>query len=183
MSPMNVRRLWMKGLLTVAAMPFIALLSKKTMAASEHLTVKSVIAPDGTPTASRSILTPKGWTWNEPHGFVWGRVISASARTLYVSGQSSVDADGNILHPGDMGAQLEKSVDNLERVLAEGGATLANVVSVTYYTTDIEQFFAAMEKITTRLAEAGCKPTSTLLEVKRLYHPDILFEVTSVAAV
>lgn len=130
---------------------------------------------------ANSILTPKGWTWHEPHGFVWGRIAEAGSRTIYISGQSSVDGAGNVLHKGDMGAQLAKSVENLEAVLAEGGASLANVVSVTYYTVSIEQFFAAMDKLTTPLAKAGCNPTSTLVEVQRLYHPDILFEVASVA--
>ena len=133
--------------------------------------------------AASSILTPKGWTWHEPHGFVWGRVAEARARTIYIAGQSSVDSSGNVLHKGDMGAQLAKAVENLETVLAEGGASLANIVSFTYYTVSIDQFFAAMDRLTTPLALAGCKPTSTLLEVKRLYHPDILFEMAAIAVV
>lgn len=133
--------------------------------------------------AADSILTPSGWTWHEPHGFVWGRVAGSGARTIYVSGQSSVDGAGNVLHPGDMGAQLAKSVANLATVLAEGGAGLADIVSVTYYTVSIDRFFAAMDRLTTPLAQAGCNPTSTLLEVQRLYHPDILFEVAAVAVV
>lgn len=176
MPNITVRRRLIKGLMAVAAIPIVALISKKTLASQQSFSRKSVGAPP-------SILTPKGWCWNEPHGFVWGRVANSSSHTIYVSGQSSVDGDGNILHKGNMGAQLEKSLDNLELVLAEGGATLANVVSVTYYTVDIEQFFAAMETLTIRMSKAGCKPTSTLLEVKRLYHPDIMFELTSVAVV
>ena len=147
----------------------------------------TVATPAATPLTaadvSNSILTPEGWTWHEPHGFVWGRVAESGSRTIYISGQSSVDGAGTVLHKGDMGAQLAKSVENLELVLAEAGASLANIVSVTYYTVSIEQFFAAMDKLTTPLAKAGCYPTSTLLEVQRLYHPDILFEVASVAVV
>ena len=146
-------------------------------------TTSADATPSKTADAAKSILTPKGWKWHEPHGFVWGRVANPGSRTIYISGQSSVDGAGNVLHKGDMGAQLAKSVENLEAVLAEGGASLADIVSVTYYTVSIEQFFAAMEKLTTPLAEAGCKPTSTLVEVQRLYHPDILFEVASVAVV
>ncbi|WP_149086520.1 RidA family protein [Pseudomonas prosekii] len=176
MPNITVRRRLIKGLIAAAAIPVVALMSKKSLAAPENPSRKPVGSPP-------SVLTPKGWTWNEPHGFVWGRVTPPSSHTIYVSGQSSVDGAGNILHKGDMGAQLEKSLDNLELILAEAGATLANVVSVTYYTVDIEQFFAAMETLTIRMEKAGCKPTSTLLEVKRLYHPDILFEMASVAVV
>lgn len=170
MTDFNSRRFGIKGAFAMAALPLISYSAANA-------------APAKAADIAKSTLTPKGWTWHEPHGFVWGRVTKAGSRTIYVSGQSSADGAGNILHKGDMGAQLEKSVDNLELILAEGGATLANVVSVTYYTVSIEQFFAAMDKLTARLAKAGCKPTSTLLEVKRLYHPDILFEVASVAVI
>ena len=63
----------------------------------------------------------------------------------------------------DTGAQLAKSVENLETVLAEGGASLADVVSATYYTVSIEEFFNEMDELTTPFAKAGCSPTSTLL--------------------
>lgn len=148
MPNITVRRRLIKGLIAVAAIPVVALMSKKSLAAPEN--------PSHKPVGSLpSVLTPKGWTWNEPHGFVWGRVAPPASHTIYVSGQSSVDGGGNILHKGDMGAQLEKSLDNLEVILAEAGATLANVVSVTYYTVDIEQFFAAMETLTTRMEKQG----------------------------
>ena len=38
-----------------------------------------------------------------------------------------MDADGNPLYPGDLAAQLELSLDNLEAVLAVADMTLANV--------------------------------------------------------
>ena len=174
MSEFNSRRLGIKSAFAVAALPLVYQGSANGAPAATPIKAADI---------AKSVLTPKGWTWHEPHGFVWGRVAKPGSRTIYVSGQSSVDGAGNILHKGDMGAQLVKSVENLELVLAEAGATLAHVVSVTYYTTSIDQFFAGMDKLTAPLAKAGCKPTSTLLEVKRLYHPDILFEFSSVAVV
>lgn len=183
MSHLNLRRRLIKGFMAAAAIPLVSLLSKKTFAAQEKPANDSIATACSMTSMPPSILTPKGWTWNEPHGFVWGRMASPASQTIFVSGQSSVDGEGNILHKDDMRAQLEKSIDNLELILDEGGATLANVVSVTYYTVDIEEFFVAMSYLTARLAKAGCKPTSTLLEVKRLYHPDILFEITSIAIV
>ncbi len=44
---------------------------------------------------SRSILTPKGWSWQEKHGFVQGRAFSPDSRTIYIAGQASVDDKGN----------------------------------------------------------------------------------------
>jgi enamine deaminase RidA (YjgF/YER057c/UK114 family) len=129
------------------------------------------------------ILKPKAWNWHEPHGFVWGRVVPTGARTIYVAGQTSIDEEGLPLYKGDMGAQLARSVENLQTVLAEAGATLAHVVKVTYFTVDVDLFFAHMDVLVRRLEQAGCKPTSTLVEVRRLFHPDILFEVESVAVV
>ena len=48
-------------------------------------------------------------------------------------------ADGNPQHPGDMAAQLELALDNLEAVLAGADMTLANIVRLNVYTTDVDE--------------------------------------------
>ena len=109
-------------------------------------------------------------------------MINTNAKLILCAGQTSVDADGNPLHKGDMTAQILQAVDNLETVLAEGGAHLGHVVRVTYYVVEMEQFFAAMEHLVQRLEQRGCRPTSTLIGVAALFHPDILFEIEATAA-
>lgn len=102
---------------------------------------------------------------------------------LYCAGQTSVDAEGNPLHAGDMTSQVGQALDNLETVLAQAGVGLANVVRLNYYTTDVDAFIGAANVLVQRLVEAGCIPSATLLGVQRLFHPDILVELEATAVV
>jgi enamine deaminase RidA (YjgF/YER057c/UK114 family) len=62
-----------------------------------------------------------------------------------------------------MGAQLAQAMDNLESVLREAGAELSDVVRLNVYTTDVVRFFEEADGATVgRLAQAGCRPASTL---------------------
>ena len=129
----------------------------------------------------RQIINP--WTWQEQFGYVQAHAVTGAERTIYCAGVASVDDDGNPLHEGDMTAQAGKSLDNLETLLRESGASLADVVRLNYYTTDIDGFFGAMEAVGPRLAQAGCRPSSTLLEVARLALPPLLIEIEATAVV
>jgi enamine deaminase RidA (YjgF/YER057c/UK114 family) len=56
------------------------------------------------------------WPWSLKLGFDQAQVVEDHQRQLVCSGQDAVDADGNPQHPGDMAAQLELALDNLEAV-------------------------------------------------------------------
>jgi enamine deaminase RidA (YjgF/YER057c/UK114 family) len=122
------------------------------------------------------------WTWQDPLGFVQAREVSGAQRVVYCAGQSAVDPDGNVLHEGDMRGQLMLSLDNVETVLAEAGLGLADVVRLNYYTTDIDAFFESYDAVTSRLAEAGARVSSTVLGITRLAQPELLVEIEATAA-
>ena len=121
------------------------------------------------------------WTWQEQYGFVHGVAVPGGARTVYVAGQAAVDDQGAPTHAGDMIAQVGASLDNIEAVLGKAGMTLANVVRLNIFTTDIDAFFGAHPALVARLDEAGCKPASTLLGVSRLAFPEMLVELEATA--
>ena len=121
------------------------------------------------------------WTWQEQYGFVHGNVVASGARTLYIAGQAAVDDGGNPTHAGDMIAQVQASIDNVEAVLTQAGMTLADVVRLSIYTTDVDGFFAAHPSLVERFDRAGCKPASTLLGVTRLAFPEMLVELEATA--
>ncbi len=129
----------------------------------------------------RRIINP--WTWQDNLGYVQANEVSGVQRTLFLAGQVSVDEEGRPLHPDDMGAQLTQVMDNLETVLREAGAELSDVVRLNYYTTDVDRFFEAYDVAAERLAEAGCRPASTLLGVERLAYPELLVEIEATAVV
>lgn len=127
----------------------------------------------------RRIVNP--WTWQDAFGFVQATEIKGATRTLVCAGQTSVDANGAPLHAGDMGAQIGQALANLETVLRAADFTLADVVRLNYYTTDVDRFVASAGAAGGRLAETGCRPASTLLGVARLFHPDLLVEIEATA--
>jgi enamine deaminase RidA (YjgF/YER057c/UK114 family) len=121
------------------------------------------------------------WTWQDRFGFVQATAVTAGDLSVYCAGQTSMDADGNPLHDGDMRAQLRQALDNLEEVLRTSGCDLSDVVRLNYYATDIDAFFEAMDLLQTRLEEANCRPATTLVEVSRLALPSLLVEIEATA--
>jgi enamine deaminase RidA (YjgF/YER057c/UK114 family) len=121
------------------------------------------------------------WTWQDQFGFSQAIEVSGAERVLYCAGQTSTDEQGNTV-AGDMGAQAAKALDNLETVLDEAGLSLANVVRLNYYVTDMDRFFEeAVQVVGERLGRAGIQPSSTLLGVTRLAFPDLLIELEATA--
>lgn len=101
--------------------------------------------------------------------------------TLYVAGQVARDAKGDLVAPHDAAAQAELVYDNLERVLAEAGATLRNVIKVTTYLVDRADSPAVTA---VRLARFGDhRPPHTGLIVAGLGGPEVRLEVEVVAIV
>jgi enamine deaminase RidA (YjgF/YER057c/UK114 family) len=121
------------------------------------------------------------WTWQDQFAFSQAVDVAGAARVLYCAGQTSVDQDGQVMHAGDMAGQLTKAFDNLETVLTAAGLKLADVVRLNYYVTDVPAFFAASAIVGTRLRDAPCKPSGTLLGVAALFHPDAMVEIEATA--
>jgi enamine deaminase RidA (YjgF/YER057c/UK114 family) len=119
------------------------------------------------------------WTWQDAFGYSQAFLVSQPQQILVCSGQTSVDANGKPLHAGDMGAQLDQALRNLETVLQAGGMSLANLVRLNFYVTDVPAFLKASARVTGKLPG---KPPGTLLGVAALFHPDILVEIEATAA-
>lgn len=130
-------------------------------------------------TVERTAVNPV--TWSLEMGFNQGEIVSGETRTLYISGQTAMSAEGRPQYDGDMGGQLALAVDNLEAVLKEAGMTLANLVRVNVYTTDVDALFPHYGILAGRLGAAGVSPTTTMLGVTRLAVPGQMVELEGTA--
>ena len=128
---------------------------------------------------NRRVINP--WSWQDQYGFAQAIEVSGHERVLYCAGQTSVDADGNPVHPGDMRAQLVQVFDNLETVLQQAGFTLGDVVRLNINTTDMDGILEAYGTVVDRLGAVGCQPASMLLGVSRLAFPCLLVEIEATA--
>jgi enamine deaminase RidA (YjgF/YER057c/UK114 family) len=127
----------------------------------------------------RAVVNP--WTWSVEMGFNQGEIVSGHSRTLYCSGQTAMSDDGKPQHEGDMAGQLALSIDNLEAVLAAAGMSLANLVRLNVYTTDVDELFPHYGVLASRLGAAGVAPTTTMLGVTRLAIPGQMIELEGTA--
>jgi enamine deaminase RidA (YjgF/YER057c/UK114 family) len=119
------------------------------------------------------------WSWSIKLGFDQAQLIEGHQRLLVCSGQDAVDADGNPQHPGDMAAQLELAIDNLEAVLAAADMTLANVVRLNSYTTDVDELLKHNARVMDRFGNS--RFASTVLGVARLPLPQLLVMLEATA--
>lgn len=119
--------------------------------------------------------------WSQEMGFNQGEVVSGETRTLYISGQTAMSPDGRPEHDGDIAAQLALAVDNLEAVLTEARMSLANLVRLNVYTTDVDALFPNYGELAGRLEAAGIAPTTTMLGVTRLAIPGQMVELEGTA--
>jgi 2-iminobutanoate/2-iminopropanoate deaminase len=100
---------------------------------------------------------------------------------IFVSGMLAWDTERRIVGVGDVRAQTRKALENVEATLKAAGATLANIVKINFYLTDIRDKTAVWE---VRKEMFGAhRPASTLVEVSQLVDPEGKLEVDAVAFV
>jgi enamine deaminase RidA (YjgF/YER057c/UK114 family) len=130
--------------------------------------------------STRTAINPVSWSTNL--GFDQGQLVEGQRRQLFVSGQDAVDDQGNPQHPGDMAAQIEMALDNLEAILAGADMSLANVARLNVYTTDFDDLLKNWATLTSRVGSADGGFVTTLLGVSRLPAPGllVLLEATAV---
>ena len=108
-------------------------------------------------------------------------VVVEGGRMVFVSGQLSRDAQGNIVGRGDMRTQIRQVAENVRAALAAAGAKVSDMVMTTTYVTNIDEFFKHVDVRTEMFGPEP--PTSTTVEVRKLSHPDLMVEMNAVAVV
>jgi reactive intermediate/imine deaminase len=121
------------------------------------------------PANASSVSTPAGYS----HAMRAGGLI-------FVSGQVPLDADGSLVGAGDMGEQARQAFRNLGAVLEAAGSSLADLVKLTYFVRDVEAV-GAIRVARDEFVNTANPPASTLVEVSRLFLPDLLIEIEAVA--
>jgi enamine deaminase RidA (YjgF/YER057c/UK114 family) len=119
------------------------------------------------------------WKWQDQFGFVQANLVTGGTKVLYLSGQVSVDDDGNVVHEGDMTAQINKALDNVATVVSQAGMSIENIVQLRIYVTDVDAALAAYASVGPRLG--AFRAAQTLLGISRLAFPGLMVEIEAVA--
>jgi 2-iminobutanoate/2-iminopropanoate deaminase len=124
---------------------------------------------------SAQVKRPVGWSSQ-------GWLIAGTGRTIFSSGLTSRDnSTGEVMHAGDPAAQTAQTLENLKLVLAEAGATLADVVKITTFICDRAHFQAVMD--VRRHYFPKDPPASSTVIVSGLSDPRLLVEIEAIAFV
>ena len=128
----------------------------------------------------RTAVNP--WDWSLKLGYNQAEIIEGTSRQLICAGQTAVDAEGNPQHAGDMRVQISLALDNLEAVLAKADMSLADVIRLVVYATDVDEALKNFDLLGMRFGPVRAAPPMTLLGVTRLAIPSLLFEIEATAA-
>jgi 2-iminobutanoate/2-iminopropanoate deaminase len=84
---------------------------------------------------AKKVLQPKGWVPRGPYSL--GTQVGNLA---FVAGQISQDNEGKVIGPGDVKTQTRVVIEKIQRILAEAGMTLEDVVSATVYLQSLSDY-------------------------------------------
>ena len=128
----------------------------------------------------RTAVNP--WQWSLNFGSNQAEIIEGPCRQLVCAGQTSVDADCNPQHEGDMRAQVSLALDNLEAVLKAAGMGFANVIRLGVFVTDMDEAMKNFDLLDACFRPASVAPLMTLLGVTQLAVPPLMIEIEATAA-
>ena len=131
---------------------------------------------NATPTIVRSNPPELG----TPPGYSQIVDISAS-RIIFISGQTALDQDGNLVGKNDFAAQAAQVFRNLAVALQARGCDAASPVKLTVFLTDMGHL-GVYRDARNRFFAPPAAPAVTLVEVSKLYGPDFMIEIEAIAA-
>jgi enamine deaminase RidA (YjgF/YER057c/UK114 family) len=131
---------------------------------------------------TRQIINPP--TLAAPVGFNHG-ILVTGGRLLFLAGQDASDAEGRIVAPGDLLAQFEQVLRNLQAVVEVAGGTMQDIVKLNVYVTDRDAYRANLKPLGERFrAHFGSYyPAMALFEVSGLFQEDALIEMEGFAVI
>jgi len=124
-------------------------------------------------------LNPEGLSKNP--AFSQLVITQGYGKTVYIGGQNAVNAQREIVGAGDISAQTEQVMQNIQTALSACGATFENLVKLTIHIVqgqDLYQGFQASQKY---LGNLKNPPAITGFFVAALAHPAFLVEVDAIA--
>jgi enamine deaminase RidA (YjgF/YER057c/UK114 family) len=123
---------------------------------------------------------------NVASGTPWEPVVGYSRAVrvgphVHISGTTATDESGAVVGVGNAGAQMRQALHNLVSALERAGATVRDVVRTRIFVTDIDEWQAIGEAHGEVFG--GVRPATSMVEVRRLIHPDMLVEIEADAYV
>jgi len=115
----------------------------------------------------------------DPPGYSQAIKVTGVQTILFLAGQVPYEMDGTVKHRGDFRGQARAVFGSVKALVEAGGGSLANVVKITTYVTDVRRRMDFRVVRDEFFGQRG--PASTMVEVSSLSHPDYLIEIEAIA--
>jgi enamine deaminase RidA (YjgF/YER057c/UK114 family) len=119
------------------------------------------------------------WEWSKGFGYSQAVQVTAPEAVLYCAGQTATGPDGAPPTTDDMAEQVSMAFANLGSVLEGADMTIADIVRLTVYTTDVDELLGAYGTVTEAMSPN--LPAMTLIGVTRLAFPQLKVEIEATA--
>lgn len=125
------------------------------------------------------VLRPAGWP--QPKGYSDG--MSAKGRVVVTGGVVGWDQHGKFAQ--GLTAQTKQTLQNIVAIIAEAGAAPEQIVRLTWYVTDIENYLDVQRELGAAYREIIGKhfPAMAVVQVVRLVEQEALVEIEATAVV
>jgi len=118
-----------------------------------------------------------------PKGYSHAAVIDlGTCQMVVLSGQVPLDNNGNLVGQDNFQKQSEQVMLNIKNILSELGGTMDDIIRLGIYTTDVSQM-QAFRDVRDKFINVQSPPTSTLVQVSKLFRGDVLIEVEATAII
>ena len=138
-------------------------------------------------TAAAQTFEKKNYNYSEwtKGRFSEAVTVTGPGKMIFLAGVGAEDENGkggDILHKGDFAAQCKYSFDKIKRALEKNGATLADVVKMVSYLTDV-RYQPDFGKCRQEVFGTTPMPAHTLLTISQLAWPGMMVEIDVTAVV
>ena len=119
----------------------------------------------------------------KPVGFAYG--VKCQGTLLFLGGATGQDQTGHIRAPGDLPRQFEDAIANICKVVRSAGGTPQDVVKLTYFVIDRDDYVSKLKPIGEIYRKYFGKhyPAQSLFGVTSLYEADALIEIEAIACI
>jgi enamine deaminase RidA (YjgF/YER057c/UK114 family) len=122
------------------------------------------------------LAPPKGFN----HGF-----LTQGGSILFLAGQDGSDGDGRIVAPGDLLAQFEQVLENLQSVVTAAGGAMEDIVKLNLFVKDRDDYKARLKELgqVYRRYFGDHYPAMALFEVNGFFRSECLIEMEGFAVI
>jgi len=130
----------------------------------------------------KNIINPPALA--RPRGYSHG-ILVTGGRLLFLGGQAALDAEGQVVAPGDLVAQYEQVLRNFKTVVEAAGGKMQDIVKINIFIRDRDDYLAHLKQLgkVHRSFFGDYYPATALFEISRFFQDGVLVEIEGMAVI